>query len=435
MDAISIRCKSCQHAMKFSPDKAGKKAKCPKCGSIVVINVDEVAKESAPPAAPPQDADMPKLEELPDIVAETARANEKDKVDLWTDDGPATYEAKVDEELVARQKALAEEEERKATQKKPKDKKKLPKVGRKVKALPDAESWKKVRMGLLFVSIACWVWLGTHLLQGSYVLLGSTEFSEYSNMISKYLSQRQDDPFPQPGHFWHVDELGLYLEMIGGKDWGPYAAVALTLATILYFLQAVMWAAGYGFCVAVPRRYGMFGQVIGLLGLAGINIILIFSLKLLPVLGVHNYVLIPYVVPEIVMTEYNFERIVPIHILFSAEPFWEHLLALFVRGIQYFEPTLMCIFIWSVGVAIKSPEIEAGGKRMTYWGLGTLFALLCFHVLSLAGGSNVLVTVLRVIYTCWYCFLLGFILNFSLVLMKTRSVLDEKINPRFELRE
>jgi len=63
----------------------------------------------------------------------------------------------VDEELAARQKANAEAEEAKKTQKKVK--KALPKVGRKVKALPDAESWKKVRIGLFMLSIACWIWL------------------------------------------------------------------------------------------------------------------------------------------------------------------------------------------------------------------------------------------------------------------------------------
>ena len=219
MDAISIRCKSCQHAMKFSADKAGKKAKCPKCGTLVVIQ----AEAPPPPAADPDEI---ALAPMPDIVQQNAEANTKEAVDLFDDGGPATYEAKVDEELITRQKALAEAEEAKRTQKQPK--KKLPKVGRKVKALPDAESWKKVQIGLYMISIACWIWLASHLLQGSFVLLGYTEFSEYANLVAKNLEMRGGEKeFPERGKFWDIDTLGIYLEMISGRDWLGYARFAL----------------------------------------------------------------------------------------------------------------------------------------------------------------------------------------------------------------
>ena len=56
MDAILVRCTQCKHAMKFSAEKAGKKAKCPKCEAIVVVQADESAPEEpvaeAPAAAP-----------------------------------------------------------------------------------------------------------------------------------------------------------------------------------------------------------------------------------------------------------------------------------------------------------------------------------------------------------------------------------------------
>ena len=172
-----------------------------------------------------------------------------------------------------------------------------------------------------------------------------------------------------------------------------------------------------------------------MLVLAVLNILLILIFKLLPVLGAHGYILIPYVVPEIALTEYNYERIVPIHVLWSAAPFWENLLTLIIRAVQYLEPTVGCIFIWSIGVTIKVKEIEQSGKSLTNWSLGVLFVLLCFHILSLAGGSGVLVNVLRVIYTLWYGGLLLFILRYAMLLLKTRAVLEEKINPRFELQE
>jgi hypothetical protein len=418
--------------MKFSADKAGKKAKCPKCGAIVAIQAEPPSVPKPAPAAA-DDPDHISLAPMPDNVEKPEEAAQKTN-DMFDDGGPAMYEAKVDEELLARQKALAEAEEAKKTQKKVK--KKLPKVGRKMKALPDAEEWKKVRVGLFLVSIACWIWLAQHLLLGSYIMIGSTEFTEYANLVAKNLAVRGGEKeFPERGKFWEIDELGIYLEMIAGRDYVGYAQFAMTVATLLYFLQAVLWAAGYGFYTPVPRRFGMFGQVITLIVLAVINILLILIFKLLPVLGIHGYILIPYVVPEITLTAYNVERIVPIHVLWSAEPFWENLLALFIRGVQYLEPTIGCIFIWSVGVTIKVREIEKSGRALTYMSLGVLFALLCFHVLSLAGGSGVLVNVLRVTYTIWYGGLLLFILSYARLLLKTRSVLNEKINPRFELTE
>lgn len=59
MDAIAIRCKNCQHAMKFAAAKAGKKARCPKCEAINLIQAEEeetAAPEPAPEPEPPPPA-------------------------------------------------------------------------------------------------------------------------------------------------------------------------------------------------------------------------------------------------------------------------------------------------------------------------------------------------------------------------------------------
>jgi len=129
MDAHSIfRCKSCQHAMKFSAEKAGKKAKCPKCGTLVVIQRSRNRRRPIQrDASSGRRSDhVRRLAPMPENVQTQAEANKKVD-DMFDDGGPATYEAKVDEELVERQKQRAEEEEAQKTAKKPK--KKLPKVG------------------------------------------------------------------------------------------------------------------------------------------------------------------------------------------------------------------------------------------------------------------------------------------------------------------
>src|SRR2546425_12472853 len=106
MDAISFRCKSCQHPMKFSAEKAGKKTKCPKCGTVAVIQVEE-----APPAAAAPAEEEVALAPMPGAASTPAAATPADDDDKpandFDDTGPATYEAKVDPELEALAKARA----------------------------------------------------------------------------------------------------------------------------------------------------------------------------------------------------------------------------------------------------------------------------------------------------------------------------------------
>ena len=418
MDAIAIRCKKCQHGMKFAPEKAGKKAKCPKCEAINLIQAEEESIEPAP--APPPEAPA-----APPPPAPAA--------DPFDDDGPANYGVFLDPELEERRKKLQEEEE--AAGKKKKDRKALPKVTRKVKAIPDAAAWSMVRFGMIFVFAGTWIWLACHLMQGSYVLLGSAEFPEYAAMMGRNLELRNDEGVPERGRGWDLDELEIHLGMIGGRDFAGYARLCLVVASVLYFFQAILWGLGYGCCFPVPRRFGMFGLILVLLGLAVLNILFSFIFKLLAVTSVHGYVLIPYVVPEIVMTEYNMERLVPIHILWSGAPFWENVLNLILKFLFYLEPTILSIFIWYAGVAIKDETIEQGGMGRVQMSLGTFFILVCFHLLSLCGASPVLVQVLRVLYALWFFFLIIFMLQFAMLLLKFRAVLDEKINPKNELQD
>jgi hypothetical protein len=411
MDAIRILCKMCKHPMKFAAEKAGKRAKCPKCDAIVLIQ-----------AEPEKDADATPPPETP---APASKPPEQEEV--------GEYDVKVDPELeaLAKQRAAEEEAKRKAK----KERKKLPKVARKIKAIPDAESWEKVRLGMLFVFAGVWVGLFCHLVQGSYVLLGSVEVPEFAILVANNLEERRDEGFPEMGHGWDIDELGVYLGMISGRTFLGYTYGCLVIASLFYFVQAGLWAIGYCFCLPAPRRFGMFGQILMALALAAFNMLMMFIFKLLPVLGAHGYVMIPFVVPEVALTEYNMERTVPIHVLWSGAPFWENLVCLIFRSASAFEPAFFCIFIWSAGVAIKDKTVEDGGHGRTQMVLGTLFILICYHLLSLCGASLVLVYVLRVLYAVWYFFTIIFMLQYAMLLMKARAVLYDKINPKNELEE
>ncbi|MBM3994230.1 MAG: hypothetical protein FJ303_08775 [Planctomycetes bacterium] len=410
--------------MKFSAEKAGKKARCPKCQTINVVkgsDEDEAQKKEKSTAIEPAPEAAPQ-------AASPAPAPGSD------DDAGGAYEVFLDPELEElRKKQAAEEEE--AAKKKKKEKKALPTVARKVKAIPDAELWARVRLGLLFLFIGTIIWGACHLLQGSYVALGRIEFPEYAQLVAATMEFRGNDGLPERGRWWDIDELSMYLGMIAGRDILGYAKACLTLAAILYIFHAGFWIAGTIICLPVPRRFGTFGQLVTSLVLAGLNFLAVFTFKILPVLGITGYIMVPYLVPEIVLTEYNIERYVPIHLMWSAAPFWESFISLFLQFAFYLQPTLGAIFIWSVGLCIKEEEIAEGGKGLMQLSLGTFFVFFAFHMLSMCGASGVMVIVLRLFYTLWYFFLILFILQYAMLIMKTRAVLYEKIHPKHELIE
>src|SRR4029077_6031754 len=120
------------------------------------------------------------------------------------------------------------------------------------------------------------------------------------------------------------------------------------------------------------------------------------------------------------------ERMVPINILFAGAgwgAFFENAGCLIIKSLLYLEPTMMSIFIWSAGVAIKDDEIASSGRGRVEMCLGTLLIIICYHLLSLCGASPVLVYVLRVIYALWFFFLIIFMLQYAMLLLKLRAVL------------
>jgi hypothetical protein len=410
MDAIIVRCKMCKHEMKFSAAKAGKRAKCSKCDAINLIPTNGEAKQEEAPA--PAAADP------------------------FADDGPANYGVVTDPELEERRKQREAEEA--AAKKKRKKRDKLPSVARKIKAIPDKEAWQKVRIGCFLIFIGVWIWLACHFLQGWYVLIGSVELPEFANMMARDLKNVGERPMPEIGHRWDISDLRLYLGMIAGRDFLNLAWTSLIISSVLYFIQAFLWAVGYGFCLPVPRRFGMFGQLLLLLMLVVLNIILMFFFRFLAVVVPSWYVMIPLITPEIAMTEYNMERMVPINVMFAGASwgaFFENVGCLIIKALLYLEPTIMSVFIWSAGVAIKDDGIASSGRGRVEMSLGTLFIIICYHLLSLCGASPVLVIVLRVIYALWFFFLIIFMLQYAMLLLKFRAVLYDKINPKFELED
>jgi hypothetical protein len=354
------------------------------------------------------------------------------------DDAGGGYDVFTDPEIeeLARKRAAAEEARLKTRKKEKKD---LPKLTRKKKAIPEADAWKMVRLGLLVMLIGLPIWGLAHVLQGTYVILGSVEFPEYSPWIAANMESRGDavNPataeVPGTGEFWTVDELKIYLGIIAGRDLLGTAKAFLVISTILYFLQALAWGAGSFICLAVPNRLNMFGQLIASLVVGFFNAVIMLVFRFLPVVGLMGYVMIPFVTPEISMTEYNMDRLVPIIVMWSDAPYWESFLTIIFRLLFYLQPTILCSFIWSVGITIKEDTIVRNARGGAQLCLGTLFILIGFHLLSLCGATPVAVIVLRIFYGLWFAFSLMTIAQLASVIVKTRALLYEKIYPKNEL--
>jgi hypothetical protein len=400
MEAILVRCNACGHAMKVGADKAGRKAKCPKCEAVLTI-----------PAA-----DAPKPADPEPVTLAPAKPPDDD------DDGDGSYGVTIDHDAAARLKRIEEEDRRRAKEAK---KKKGPKVKRKFQALPDADEFEKVRLGLLFVFFGMLVWAFAHALHGLWVLMGYVEYHDYANMVMNQI-RGQD---PGAARFWNINQLNLLLGMVAGQGFLGFAKVCLIVETILYYVTALLWFVGYFICLPVPRRYGAFGELITCMVLGVFNFFVVLFLRLLPVLGAYQYYLVPFVVPEVSLVEYNIERVFPYEVLWSGSPFWEMFLTLFLEFFLALQPTIFAMFVWSVGRAIKDSRVEENASSVTQLGFGQFFILFSFHMMSVCGTTPVLINVVRVLYVLWWAFLLMFIVRSALLLTRARYYLDLKVNP------
>ncbi len=378
--------------MKFAADKAGRKAKCPKCNTILTV---------PKPAEANGGAAKPAVEE------ETG------------------YGVVVDKQLEEKRRQLEEAE--RIRQKEVK-KKKAPKIQKKFKSLPEAELWEKVHFGLLFLFLGTCVWAFTHLLQGMWVALGTVEHTDYARLVTE-LIERQDPVIPERGQFWNFSQFHFLVALAAGRGFAGFAKICLIVNLILYPIQAILWLVGGILCLPVPRHHGTMGQLIFMMVLGVFNAAFFLFFRLLPTTGIYRYYLIPYFIPEVMYTEYNMERVYPFFMLWSPSPFWEAILAIFLQFVYYLQPIIVCTFIWSCASTLKADRLEQQAAGVSASGFAQYFAWLAFLMIALCGTTPVLVATLRVLYIVWYSALLMFIVRHALVIWSCRDVIATRLNP------
>jgi len=135
------------------------------------------------------------------------------------------------------------------------------------------------------------------------------------------------------------------------------------------------------------------------------------------------------IAPEIVMNPVNTDRLMPLNIMWSDLPMLEMLLSIVVLSLFYFEPVLFCMFMRAVARAMKNEILDAQARSLMTLGLAQIFAQLTYQMLSITGTSDVLQSVLRVVYLIGAGFLLGQLIWFALVFFRMPAQIEKVLAP------
>jgi hypothetical protein len=257
------------------------------------------------------------------------------------------------------------------------------------------------------------------------VIFGIINGPEYAEVLEQSMTAKADTP---AGEVAVPDMPAFMLGLVTGMSYQGIGKVFYILAAVLALFQIVIVMAGCGVCLKIPDRYGSQGQLKALLAFGTLNFFIILIFKLLPALGVINYFLVPYTLPEVSLVDANIDRDPPIWVFWSGAPFWEMILTVILLCSFYAQPVLIGIFIWSIGMALREGPVIEKGQGAVILAFGIAFGLLSFHLLSMTGTSGVALGVLRVLYGVWTGFTILLLIRLPAALQATRAILQKYLD-------
>ena len=239
MATISFPCYACNQVLKVGGDKAGKRGKCPKCGTMLTIPIASAVEAAPPPAAPPRAAPPPVSQPAARVkpgVAAPAPLYAEPVDDEDFPEPPARRRPREDEEEPA---AEDEDYARRRGQ----------------GFTPGA----RARVGLLVVFIAFCVIAGAFACDFIVYLIGS------------------------------ISLIGALTGSGGGgggpEDLGKAALIIYRAGAVLAVCGSLTALVGYVFCMIGPNKRGSMGIAIATLVVAFIGLVLAVIFKLLPAFG------------------------------------------------------------------------------------------------------------------------------------------------------
>jgi hypothetical protein len=395
MEMITFPCTACKFVLKVGADKAGRNAKCSKCGAILKIPAAPEAEAVAPPPPTPK----------------------KPADDDDDGDGGMVYQL----QDAAPQ---AEEQLKQAEAAKPKVIQTPGRVATKKQAqITNPEEWRKVGFGAKIIAVGLVLWLAAFVLYRVPLALGMTAGEEFAAAADKHLGGGSFDSGKAAGFDLATFAVGI----VAGDSWTSLMLTVARLAQVLSLLAYGPLLAGYVICLAVPDRFGTRLQLKVIFSLALLNIISLIVFKLLPLFGVIRYTLLPFVMPEVAMLEMNAERTESLLGFWLKSPVLEVYLATLLTLLHYLEPAMIATFVHSVGMAVKSEGLEVNGLKAMKLSFSQLFIQAIWLMASVCGTSVVLLWTLRFVYTIAVGFFAYQMIFTITTLLSISAVVEEQL--------
>jgi hypothetical protein len=419
MDTITFRCSACQHVLRVSADKAGRKAKCIKCGTPLTIpasNAEQSQEAALTPAAAKKESAQAKEPAL--AISDPQPAPKPDADD---DEGGLTYELK--EQPQPKEEALRERDKKTPLPKGP-GRRQVKKLSR----ITHARQWVRVSLGLQIVAAGLCVWLAAYLLYRVPLVLGLAAGEEYTAQADERLLVSPIDS----GRPADLNYCMYAVALLSGNSMADFMIWIVRLSQVLYLLMYLLLLGGYGLCLAAPNQYGTRLQVGVLFALALANALFGIAFKLLPMLGVYEYTILPVAVPEVELISLNAGRMESLYTFWLHWPVLEVYWALLMTIMFYLEPAMIAVFIRAVAKGLNSVVLEEKAMTAMKLAFSQIFVQIAWTLLALCGTSEVLLTVMRIIYMIGMGFFIGQLIYTVLVLFTVRGVVFEQLGDEAE---
>jgi hypothetical protein len=420
MDTITFRCEACQHVLRVSADKAGRKAKCTKCGTPLTIpasNTEAAQEPALAPVAAKKEVDETKD---PAMAAEASPA--PPKVDSDDDEaGSITYGIKDDPKVTE-------------ADKKERDKKTALVTGpgrrlvKKLSKITHAREWLRTSLGLQVIAAGLCVWLAAYLIYRVPLVLGLAAGEEYGAQADERLLASSAETGRPPD----LNYIMYAVALVSGNNMADFMIWVVRFSQVLYLLMYLLLLAGYVICLSAPNQRGTRLQIGVLITLALANALFGIAFKLLPMLGVYEYTILPIAVPEIEMVSMNASRIESIYTFWLRWPILEMYWALLVTILFYLEPAIIAVFVRAVALGLKADILEEKAMSAMKLAFSQIFIQSAWMLLALCGTSEVLLTVLRIIYMIGMGFFVGQMIYTILLLFSVRSVVYQQLGDEAE---
>jgi hypothetical protein len=435
MGWITFRCSSCKQGLKVGADKAGRKIKCTKCGTPLTIpaaSPNEPAKGAKP--APTASSGKHGFEEDEDAGGvygidlsseakpETPEPQRRLAKDKDEDDEGAEEEEELDpEEIAERDEALRRrllglaegEEDEEQEENRPRR--------RKPRAKLDPQALQRVRLASILVVASVGILGVAVLLRQVSVLVGLFSPSTYGQVVDE-LHPHYQLPFNEENT---VEVPRLVVALFGGLTNLDTNLLLIRLGQVLMIFQGGVMVAACVICLPAPKRFGAKGLILATLIVASVNLLTGILFRLLPMVGAMNFLLVPLVGPEIAMKDSNIDRILPLHLLWSGNPYLQVLITVFVILCSFAELALFPLFMRAIAQTVKSDKLEQKTLSFIQLAVSQIFMQLAYQLLAMAGTSDVMIAyILPAVYWLAFGFFIWQLVWYVLLLLEARTVIQ-----------